>query len=57
MTMTNKKWRNHPCYKIDPLVDEIPPALLNSAGIENYAEKGCLMERIDSKHSSQPHTK
>ena len=47
MTMTNMKWRNHRWYKIDPLVDDIKPALLNSVGIEKYAEKGCLMERID----------
>ena len=49
MTMTHKKWREHRYYKIDPFADEIQPALLNSADIEKYVDKECLIEQDDFK--------
>ena len=42
MEMTHEKWRNHQYYKVDPFA-EIQPALLNSADIEKYVDKGCLI--------------
>ena len=48
--MTNEEWRNHICYKFDPFAKEIQPALLNSADIKKYANKGCLIENFDPDH-------
>ena len=49
--MTNEEWRNHRYYKFDPFSDEtaskIQPALLNSADIKKYVDKGCLIEQVD----------
>lgn len=45
--MTNEEWRNHIYYKFDPFAGEIPPALLNSADIKRYVDKGCLIEQDD----------
>ena len=45
--MTNEEWRNHEFYKFDPLAEEIQPALLNSADIKRYVDKGCLIEKDD----------
>ena len=45
--MTNEEWRNHRYYKFDPFAGKIQPALLNSADIKKYVDKGCLIERDD----------
>ena len=45
--MTNEEWRNHRYYKFDPFAGEIPPALLNSADIKRYVDKGCLIKKDD----------
>ena len=43
--MTNEEWRNHEFYTFDPFAQEIQPALLNSADIKKYVDRGCLIER------------
>ena len=43
--MTNEEWRNHEFYTFDPFAEEIHPALLNSADIKKYVDRGCLIER------------
>ena len=56
--MTNEEWRNHRYYKFDPFAgrfdpfagetaSKIQPALLNSADIKKYVDKGCLIEQDD----------
>ena len=41
--MTDTNWSEHCCYRKDPCED-IKPALLNSADIKRYMDKGCLIE-------------
>ena len=45
MAKTHEEWRKHPYYKLDPLADEIQPALLNSVDIKRYVDMGCLVEK------------
>ena len=45
--MTNEEWCRHKYYKFDPFAKEIQPALLNSADITRYVDKGCLVEEED----------
>ena len=45
MAMTNKEWRSHRHYQLDPLSDEILPALLNSVDIKRYVDRDCLIEK------------
>lgn len=49
--MEIESWREHTYYHFDPFAKRIDPALLNSADIRRYVDKGCLIEKRDFDNS------